>query len=1595
MQNKLLILLAFIILSTVLNASVDDIISLPKNKYDKVAWLKYYASLEKRQMLSKAAAISDRRSGIHNGNRVRTLFYNFGTIGKPGTEPSMEWPIGSGRGYAYEFGVLAGAKVKNFGGDEIKLVSDALIQSGVSYESPDNTISGNWQPIYGHHDPFSESIAMSDTPDENRDNKPDSWPLSWFNVEFGDYMWPGEYGLGVTTADQESYYVMDDYYIKNHNTYWPEQIAPSVSWTDTLNEDEFYPALGVDTVRGGLGLEVQARGYQWTATRAQNVIFFVYEVENVGTDTLNNVYFGMYGDPHIGGAGDVNDDDAYFDTFLDMVYGWDDDARGDSYFGGNSIPGFFGYKFLESPGEPRDGIDNDDDGMVDESMQDGIDNDGDWQTFTDWNLNGEWDWGEPINDDLGTDGVGPEDAQYVRPDPDGSEVNGFPDDGEPNFDEKDLDEADQIGLTGFVVGPWSSSTPTADVYYNRLSSPIQPADFTQTHDNYFLYGSGPISMSPGDVRRFSISMLFGFNITGSTGDSIHTDPYNTRDLYATAGIMQEIYDAGYRFVKPPNKPRLTAIPGDGQVTLYWDDGAEKSRDPLYGHDFEGYAIYRATDFGFNESLSITDTYGSPYLWSPIAKFDLKNTLSGPHPIEQIQNSGLHFDMGRNTGLVHSFVDKDLINGLRYFYAVCAYDSGSVNDTLPPTETSKTIQEDFTGAVLLDVNTAMVTPQAPALGYIPPEVLHIDDGTSTPGTGTIEIDIIDPTLVPDDRILEVRFLDSGMDLVDNDEDWLSFTDADLLIENSPYVDLVVPTTSDSTFYESITYDTLTLAAEIDKEFVHNGQTWKIKTWLEGPTLNKDTVVVFPATIAIGPTLDVWDYSADGSVHDDVGSDGCSDEYEYGDGSCSDTLLAASPGDDPNGDNWHPQHNPQGTEANGRADMGETNIDLSDFQELSRSTQSFSVYDVTDPADEIIIMSNQLGLNGEDFNQISNGMQLFVYNDTLLINNETSGWIQGDCIWRPNASIYDVGAYKGAPVPYDYEIEFFPTVVDTSLETTHFTTNGQKLTFQVRDVTNDKLLTVYASNDFDGIRSLVTQDITPAIYLNEEQTGTEYWEDIMFTWQFSFSTPLKEIWSIFPAENGVMIGTETSGLAIYNQESKGWIFYDEITSGGGLRSDNKIKDIIFYEGYYWIATQNGPSIYDGDVWYRNHGLETLFDEFKKDSQATLEDPDKTKSYGAVTAFDVDVFGNLWIATLDEGLVRVKTNQTYLTSADDDIVVFNDSLSESLESLNDTKLNDIYIKGNMVWLATEKGIVSYDYGSNIWHHYTKNDLGVSNDDFYAIAELSEEQNSALVFAGKSGLTFMVGDTFIVHGDSLLPNGRAYSLAQPNNNELYVGTHSGYAIIDFSNAADSLTTGLTSEKFVGSWNDSTIFSSDKIRAIAFSNDIGYFGTEEGLEQRVGEYEWNTFGPQSGDILRINTRKEFSSQDKYQFSTSAAKVDAAREANSLDKVSVVPNPYVASAIWEQKPYLRSGRGERKIYFINLPSECTIRIYTIAGELVRKLEHSSPASDPDKTLFDGAESWDLLNLDQLEVAYGVYIYHVETNYDSNNAETIGKFAVIK
>ncbi|MFQ6618850.1 MAG: hypothetical protein ACE5QV_09200, partial [Fidelibacterota bacterium] len=149
--------------------------------------------------------------------------------------------------------------------------------------------------------------------------------------------------------------------------------------------------------------------------------------------------------------------------------------------------------------------------------------------------------------------------------------------------------------------------------------------------------------------------------------------------------------------------------------------------------------------------------------------------------------------------------------------------------------------------------------------------------------------------------------------------------------------------------------------------------------------------------------------------------------------------------------------------------------------------------------------------------------------------------------------------------------------------------------------------------------------------------------------------------------------------------------------------------------------------------------------------------------------------------------------------------------------------------------------------------------------------------------------------------------------------------------------------------------------------------------------YDTTNGNPRSGDAADVVVSKPFLSSDVFEFTTRSAKIDLELAKTGLDRIKVVPNPYVAVATWEPRNPFTTGRGPRSIHFNHLPRRATIRIYTVSGELVDIIEHES-------TMDDGTAEWDLLTKDGLSVAYGVYIYYVEA---PGIGQKIGKFAIIK
>ncbi len=119
--------------------------------------------------------------------------------------------------------------------------------------------------------------------------------------------------------------------------------------------------------RKGLGLEMRVRGLQWQQILAQDNIFWLYEITNNGKFTYPRTVFGMLVGTYVGvtsgddAPAEYDDDWSFFDVDEDLTYTGDypnDNSRNPFWQG---PVGLVGYAFLESPGNPFDGIDNDND----------------------------------------------------------------------------------------------------------------------------------------------------------------------------------------------------------------------------------------------------------------------------------------------------------------------------------------------------------------------------------------------------------------------------------------------------------------------------------------------------------------------------------------------------------------------------------------------------------------------------------------------------------------------------------------------------------------------------------------------------------------------------------------------------------------------------------------------------------------------------------------------------------------------------------------------------------------------------------------------------------------------------------------------------------------------------------------------------------------------------------------------------------------------------------------------------------------------------------------------------------------------------------
>jgi hypothetical protein len=99
-----------------------------------------------------------------------------------------------------------------------------------------------------------------------------------------------------------------------------------------------------------------------------------------------------------------------------------------------------------------------------------------------------------------------------------------------------------------------------------------------------------------------------------------------------------------------------------------------------------------------------------------------------------------------------------------------------------------------------------------------------------------------------------------------------------------------------------------------------------------------------------------------------------------------------------------------------------------------------------------------------------------------------------------------------------------------------------------------------------------------------------------------------------------------------------------------------------------------------------------------------------------------------------------------------------------------------------------------------------------------------------------------------------------------------------------------------------------------------------------------------------------------------------------LSAVRVVPNPYVISQQEDQVRFFEQDR----LAFYDIPAQCTIKIFTEAGELIKTIEHLDNTGD---------EFWALTTDANQVVVSGIYLAHITDN--DSGASTIEKFVIVR
>lgn len=524
---------------------------------------------------------------------------------------------------------------------------------------------GGWPETYPTSDPVLD--------------RTDSTYPTIYNLGWADPIpLPLDTSLGFPGAGPNKYSPPDLYY---PGKVIADQESFTVSFAKTRDDDS--------SSRGHLMVYTALRGLSWKGDLAEDVLFWIFTVTNIGTAPIETTYVGM---------------------FADFDFPWASYAQYNSY----SKTDCFAF----------DTYDVDEERGKEYKIGYGWDGDGEVAGAT----YGEWDSGikAKLTDESPVDRVALAGVIFLQTPKDtltGEELGITAWDA---FDATNSGEVHGIGnycenfywLNVANTGQWGGNTDPDDPDGDRIDNwtweyPFPMGSEVLYNDGYkagMTINTGPFRLDPGETDTLICATIMG---------------ESRADLFKNAKVARGIFESGWIVPKPPFEPQIITEVESGKVILRWGTLSEQdSLNALVGRQpFEGYKIFRSEDGGSTwGTLPITDENGTVIDYVPAAQYDLANGITGPSPVLP------SFQRGSDTGFEgitaptdsvrevfvqdlgkavpdtvrYVYTDDNVFNGFTYRYAVIAYGAGD--------ETSEGVQP-LQNARTSGPNVVTVTPHA--------------------------------------------------------------------------------------------------------------------------------------------------------------------------------------------------------------------------------------------------------------------------------------------------------------------------------------------------------------------------------------------------------------------------------------------------------------------------------------------------------------------------------------------------------------------------------------------------------------------------------------------------------------------------------------------------------------------------------------------------------------------------------------------------------------------------------------------------------------------------------------------------------------------